>query len=119
LPDLLKQRERDDLDHVPDDVISLSYIPDLVHAALDLLVDNEAGVWHVGNEGALPLSEIRERCSREAGLPQIARCIKSSKDPLNRALVSQRGVMMPTLESALTRYLRESEVDWTRNQAAE
>ncbi len=33
--------------------------------------------------------------------------------PLNRALTSGRGVLLPPLESAMERFFRDSEVDWT------
>ena len=36
-----------------DNVMSPTYIPDLVHAVLDLLIDKESGVWHLVNEGAV------------------------------------------------------------------
>lgn len=36
-----------------DVTVSPTYVPDLVHATLDLLIDEEAGVWHLANEGAV------------------------------------------------------------------
>ena len=39
---------------VADDVvISPTYVPDLTHAALDLLIDGEGGLWHLANQGAV------------------------------------------------------------------
>jgi dTDP-4-dehydrorhamnose reductase len=32
--------------------------------------------------------------------------------PLNTALTSERGLLLPPLESALDRFFRDSEVDW-------
>ena len=32
---------------------------------------------------------------------------------LNTALTSQRGVLLPPLESAMERFFRDSEVDWS------
>jgi dTDP-4-dehydrorhamnose reductase len=38
----------------PEDIIiSPTYVPDLVNACLDLLVDEESGIWHLTNEGEL------------------------------------------------------------------
>ncbi|HEU0135509.1 MAG TPA: SDR family oxidoreductase, partial [Allosphingosinicella sp.] len=33
--------------------VSPTYVPDLCHAALDLLVDGETGLWHLANDGEL------------------------------------------------------------------
>jgi dTDP-4-dehydrorhamnose reductase len=32
-------------------LMSPTYVPDLVNAALDLLVDEEKGIWHLCNDG--------------------------------------------------------------------
>ena len=38
----------------PDDqIISATYIPHLANTVLDLLIDGEAGIWHLANEGAM------------------------------------------------------------------
>ncbi|MEX0712941.1 MAG: sugar nucleotide-binding protein, partial [Pirellulales bacterium] len=34
-----------------DTIVSPTYVPDLVHACLDLLIDAESGVWHLANQG--------------------------------------------------------------------
>ena len=31
-------------------MVSPTYVPDLVHASLDLLIDGEHGLWHLANE---------------------------------------------------------------------
>ena len=36
-----------------DATISPTYVPDLVHAALDLLIDNACGIWHLSNGDAV------------------------------------------------------------------
>jgi dTDP-4-dehydrorhamnose reductase len=35
-----------------DVIVSPTYVPDLVNAALDLLIDDERGIWHLTNRGA-------------------------------------------------------------------
>jgi dTDP-4-dehydrorhamnose reductase len=37
-----------------DVTISPTYVPDLVHTALDLLIDGEAGIWHLANKVLIP-----------------------------------------------------------------
>ena len=49
-----------------DIVISPTYVPDLVNAALDLLLDGESGIWHLSNDGALVV--VRVRAGRGRGL---------------------------------------------------
>ncbi|RYD53963.1 MAG: SDR family oxidoreductase, partial [Sphingobacteriales bacterium] len=36
-----------------DMIVSPTYVPHLVHAALDLLIDDECGIWHLANKGAI------------------------------------------------------------------
>ena len=38
--------------------VSPTYVPDLVHACLDLLIDGERGVWHLANAGAVTWAEL-------------------------------------------------------------
>src|SRR4051794_13949614 len=36
-----------------DSVVAPTYVPDLVHASLDLLIDGERGIWHLANATAI------------------------------------------------------------------
>ncbi len=96
---------------VPDGIVSPTYVPDLVHAALDLLVDDERGVWHLANEGAISWVDLTARVAREAGLPWRVRP-RVAGDMRSTALASERGAIMPPLEDAITRFFRDCEVDW-------
>src|ERR1051325_5249871 len=51
-----------------DCVISPTYVPDLVDASLDLLIDGERGVWHLSNRGALSWAELARLARRLAGV---------------------------------------------------
>jgi dTDP-4-dehydrorhamnose reductase len=95
---------------------SPTYVPDLVHATLDLLVDGESGIWHLTNLGAVSWSEFARLAARSAGLDSsLVRAMPTSSlgqvaaRPRYAALVSERGDIMPTLEDALSRYSREVE----------
>ncbi|MFL5305551.1 MAG: SDR family oxidoreductase [Polyangia bacterium] len=99
-----------------DQVVSPTYVPDLVHAALDLLVDGESGVWHLANDGALTWSDLASAAADYAGVrdgrvePRPTRDLGlRARRPRNSALGSQRGWLMPSLEDALGRYLVERE----------
>lgn len=94
-----------------DAVVSPTYVPDLVHAALDLLIDCESGLWHLANEGAVTWAELARRVAEAAeldvdlihGVP-AASLGWTAQRPLYSALASERGWIMPTLEDALARY---------------
>jgi dTDP-4-dehydrorhamnose reductase len=51
-----------------DSWVSPTYVPELAHACLDLLVDGEQGVWHVANSGAVTWAEFARMAARLAGL---------------------------------------------------
>jgi len=48
--------------------VSPTYVPDLAHAVLDLLVDGEQGLWHLSNQGQVSWHEFAVELAREAGL---------------------------------------------------
>jgi dTDP-4-dehydrorhamnose reductase len=98
-----------------DSVVSPTYVPDLVNACLDLLIDGESGIWHLANEGALTWAEFALSLARSAGFDAglvEARPTKflrlDAARPRYGALTSERGQLLPPLETAVARYLRES-----------
>ena len=93
-----------------DAVVSPTYVPDLVHAVLDLLVDGERGVWHVANAGEASWAEFAGMAAAGAGLHAVR--IETTRDdaPTNRALGSSRGLMLRPLDEALASYHRELEL---------
>ncbi|MET0381840.1 MAG: sugar nucleotide-binding protein [Burkholderiaceae bacterium] len=100
-----------------DQVVSPTYVPDLVQAALDLLIDGEHGVWHLTNEKALTWSELACRLAENAGLARKGIVAASSGDlgqkarrPAYSALRSARGRILPTLDDALRRFQAEREL---------
>jgi dTDP-4-dehydrorhamnose reductase len=96
----------------PQGIVSPTYVPDLVHASLDLLVDGERGIWHLANQGMTSWNELAERVAAEAGLSWKAGPRAVPDNPQITALSSERGLIMPSFESAISRYFRECEVDW-------
>jgi dTDP-4-dehydrorhamnose reductase len=100
-----------------DSVISPTYVPDLVHAALDLLIDGEQGIWHLANSGAISWAELARRAAEMGGLdPNLVEdCSTQSLNlaaprPPYSVLASERGTLLPPLDDALARYMRECEV---------
>ena len=97
-----------------DQWISPTYVPDLVTASLDLLVDGESGLWHLANRGAVSWSQLAcmaaEAARLDTGLVQAvpgASLGWIAARPRYSALGSERGIVMPTLEDGLERYLGE------------
>jgi dTDP-4-dehydrorhamnose reductase len=97
-----------------DQRVSPTYVPDLVHASLDLLIDGESGVWHVTNRGAISWAELAQWTVEAAGLDRrLVEPVEgvslghTAPRPRNVPLASERGDVMPTLEHAIERYLHE------------
>jgi dTDP-4-dehydrorhamnose reductase len=52
-------------------IVSPTYVPDLVHATLDLLLDGERGIWHLANVGSISWHELaREIAGAHQPLPE-------------------------------------------------
>jgi dTDP-4-dehydrorhamnose reductase len=99
-----------------DVTVSPTYVPDLVHTCLDLLIDGEGGLWHVANRGALTWAELAQLVARHAGLdPGLvqARPLAALRLPAPRprfsALASARGHLLPAVDDGVARFLRERE----------
>ena len=94
-----------------DTVVSPTYVPDLVNASLDLLIDGEAGLWHVANAGAITWFELAREAAQRADLDpnDVVACTRRSlrlaaDRPAQSALRSIRGSVLPPLADALDRY---------------
>ena len=97
-----------------DATVSPTYVPDLVNACLDLLIDGERGIWHLATPGAVTWAELARRAAALAGVDAARLEARPSREmglvaprPLYTVLGSERGWPMPPLEDALARYLRE------------
>lgn len=96
-----------------DYVVSPTYVPDLVHAVLDLLIDGESGVWHLANDGALTWYAFAQAVAVAVGLP--AALVEPATQaahgraarPTQSALASARGAMMRPLPDAIAAFAHE------------
>jgi dTDP-4-dehydrorhamnose reductase len=100
-----------------DDVrISPTYVPDLVNTSLDLLLDDASGIWHVANDGACTWAELARMAAERAGLspdfvvprPMVDFGLPAAR-PAQSVLVSEKGIVLPSLEDALGRCVSEME----------
>ena len=89
-------------------MVSPTYVPDLVHASLDLLIDRAAGVWHLANQGVISWHELAARAASEAGIDASNLVRADNGQASATALSSERGLLMPTLDGALQRYVRDT-----------
>ncbi|MDB6171472.1 MAG: dTDP-4-dehydrorhamnose reductase [Chthoniobacteraceae bacterium] len=94
--------------------LSPTYVPDLVHGALDLLIDRETGGWHLANAGAVSWAELARTAARIAGFdPALVHGVTLAElnllapRPLWSALGSERGQLLSGWEGALHRYFQD------------
>jgi len=97
-----------------DQVVSPTYVPDLVNASLDLLVDGETGLWHLAHPDAVSWADLARLAAWTAGLdPAQVQALPAAAlgqlaaRPRYAVLSSERGQLMTPLQSALERYLRD------------
>jgi dTDP-4-dehydrorhamnose reductase len=91
--------------------VSPTYVPHLVNASLDLLIDGSRGIWHLANVGALTWYDFA--CAAAAAGGRSAEDIRpvatsevwgpAARPPFS-ALSSARGLLMPPLADALTAF---------------
>lgn len=95
-------------------VVSPTYVPDLVNAALDLLIDGERGIWHLANIGATSWADLARRVAQLEGLDQalVEPCpahllgLVAARPPFS-ALESERGALLRPLDAALEALVRQ------------
>ena len=97
-----------------DQSISPTYVPDLVHSALDLLIDGERGIWHLANHGSASWSQLACMAAEAARLDvRLVQPVPGATlgqralRPHFSVLGSARGQLMPTLQNGLDRYMAE------------
>ncbi len=102
-----------------DMIVSPTYLPDLVHASLDLLIDYESGIWHLANVGQTSWAELAQEAARLADVPTRTLEVCDLRDlnlparrPAFAALTSERAVLLPTLQDALARFVMDSQNSW-------
>jgi dTDP-4-dehydrorhamnose reductase len=97
-----------------DCLVSPTYVPDLVNASLDLLIDGEGGVWHLANEGSVTWADFARRAASLEGLDaggvkalRADALFKGAARPPYSVLGSERGMHLRPLDEALSVYVRE------------
>jgi dTDP-4-dehydrorhamnose reductase len=95
--------------------VSPTYVPDLVHHCLDLLIDREAGVWHLTNGHPITWADLAVRAAQLAqvdpGSIQVCHDHRRrlvARRPRYSAMGSHRSFGMPSLDDALGRYFAQA-----------
>ncbi|WP_210466532.1 family 1 glycosylhydrolase [Rufibacter roseolus] len=103
-----------------DSIVTPTYVPDLVNAALDLLIDGESGIWHLANQGALSWAQLAELAANLAGLepspwlqpvPHETFNLPAAR-PASSALGTEKRAILPSVEDALRRFLHMCEFNF-------
>jgi dTDP-4-dehydrorhamnose reductase len=82
-------------------VVSPTYVPDLVHAALDLLLDEETGIWHLTNQGAISWHDLAREIADRARLDPRRIIAAQADERSDTSLTSKRGLLLRPLDHAL------------------
>jgi dTDP-4-dehydrorhamnose reductase len=93
-------------------IVSPTYVPDLVHATLDLLLDDESGIWHLTNQGAVSWHELAQEAAAAAKLGRDAiKLVRPAEDSeeADTSLSSSRGLLLRPLGQALSDFAAQSE----------
>ncbi len=97
-----------------DSVVSPTYVPDLVHTTLDLLIDGESGLWHLANKSAIAWAELARLAASIAGVDASRVEARPTRElgftaprPTYSVLGSERGMLLPSLDNAMSRYFDE------------
>lgn len=100
-----------------DAFITPTYVPDVINTALDLLIDQECGIWHLANTGTYSWAQLAELAARLAGLEPDGLLQPVSQEtlalpaprPVNTALSTSKRAVLPAVEDALHRFLHATE----------
>jgi dTDP-4-dehydrorhamnose reductase len=93
-------------------LVSPTYVPDLVHATLDLLLDGEKGIWHLTNQGAISWHDLAKEAASVAKLDtSLVRRLRPADDgaAANTSLTSSRGLLLRPLDQALGEFAETRE----------
>jgi dTDP-4-dehydrorhamnose reductase len=97
-----------------DAIVSPTYVPDLVCASLDLLIDGESGLWHLANQGAIAWAELARLAAKQAGISVSNLIAVPTQElalvaprPIYSVLGSNRGELLCDLDRVMSRYFDE------------
>jgi dTDP-4-dehydrorhamnose reductase len=96
---------------VTDRFMSPTYLPDLVDAVLDLLIDGELGIWHLSNPSRVSWAELARMLAEAAGhdpdriMEVSAKARWQAPMPADVTLGSTRGAQLSEVGPAVERFV--------------
>ena len=113
----LKSLKNQQIFYAPQDVIiSPTYVPDLVHTSLDLLIDEESGIWNLTNKGSISWAMLATEVVKRSGYdPKYFKAVNlaemnfTASRPAYSVLNTEKGFELPSLDHALGMFFREQE----------
>jgi len=91
--------------------VTPTYLPDLAHESLNILLDNECGLFHLTNTGTVSWAEFAQKVAQKAGFDiklidavPFAELGLDVRIPRYSALTTEKGIILPSFEDALQRY---------------
>lgn len=107
-------RENRSFEAAEDVRIAPTFVPDLVNTALDLLLDEAAGIWHLACQDGCTWAELARATAHQAGLSDAFVVPRPMADfswpaprPRHSVLASEKGMIQPCIDDALGRCVRE------------
>lgn len=91
----------------PQTFVSPTFVPDLCHAVLDLLIDGETGIWHLANQGRISWHEFARRVAEGAGHDPAMIVEAPASEARSTALTSRRGLQLRPFGHALGDWLNQ------------
>ncbi|HZH95502.1 MAG TPA: SDR family oxidoreductase, partial [Flavisolibacter sp.] len=105
--------------------VTPTYVPDLVHTCLDLLMDGDSGVFHITNGDTVSWAQLATKAAVMAGYDtSLIRDVSErflywkAKRPRYCALASEKGITLPTLDEALASYFEAQETPYRSGRVA-
>ena len=97
-----------------DQVVSPTFVPALVDAALDLLIDDAGGLWHLSHGEPVTWSDFAMALARhQQADPTMIDAVEGrslgwiAPRPCYSALGSEKGLLLPQLDESIARFLRD------------
>lgn len=110
-----KMRNGEEMAVASDTIVSPTYVPDLVNASLDLLIDKANGLWHLSNGGEVSWYDLAsEVVSRHKLTTTLLKPVSiddlqlPAARPKYSVLSTVRGLELPSLDQALDKYFRKA-----------
>ena len=91
----------------PRTFVSPTFVPDLCHVTLDLLIDGERGLWHLANPGSLSWHDFALRLAEGMGYDRRLIVETPGSEERHHSLGSGRATLLRPFDEALEDYMAQ------------